>query len=62
MSELTNAELNLAIVKLASENLKLKAKVKKLNKTFRHYYFSYGKDNACDKCGLDLRDEIHKIG
>ena len=30
-----------------------------LRKTFAHYHVSNGKDDACKKCGLDLRNPIH---
>jgi len=33
--------------------------IDQLRKAFSHYHQSNGKDDACKKCGLDLRNKIH---
>ena len=45
---------------LPAESLKeLRGDYKQLLKTFGHCHINNGEDDACEQCGLDLRNEIH---
>lgn len=49
-------------LKAASDLLKEQAReLERLIGAFKHMHVNNGLDDSCDKCGLDLRDPIHRV-
>ena len=44
----------------ASESMEYYRRVEELENTFKHMHANNGENDACKKCGLDLRDPIHE--
>lgn len=50
------------VMRLRSEGDELRAEIARLRKAFRHYHDQAWdlNDTACRKCGLDMRNPIHR--